>query len=133
MSDVEFILGEDEYETTVFAHKIFLVTASTRFHLIFKNQMENSKLLKIKIKNTSKPVMLEVLRFVYTDNAYFTDDNCLGVLEAAMNFDLKALVEKAVDYACKRVDEKTVFKIFEDNQELGNLKINMKCLDYIQT
>ena len=77
--------------------------------------------------------MLEVLRFVYTDNAYFTDDNCLGVLEAAMNFDLKALVEKAVDYACKRVDEKTVFKIFEDNQELGNLKINMKCLDYIQT
>lgn len=94
--------------------------------------MDKLVLLKIKIKNTSKPVMLEVLRFTYTDNAIFTDDNCLGVLEAAINFDLKALIDKAEDYACKRIDEKTVFKIFEDNQVLGRLKINMQCLTYIE-
>ena len=128
---MQFLIGADDSLEIVHAHRMLLMTASTRLHQLFRKSMEE-KTVKIIIKETTKPAMLEVMRFAYTDEANLNNENCMIVLYAAIKFDIKALVEKTIEFICKNIDEKSVFKIFEDNQDLGSLKINMKCIDYIQ-
>lgn len=128
MSDVTFILGKEG--TPLKAHKILLMTASSVMYKLLTKSTETH--LNIQIKQISKPIMLEICRYAYTDEVKLTTENMLELFFAASKFEMKILTEKAVDFICKQMNDKTVFKILETNQTHNNLRINMKCFEYIE-
>lgn len=128
MSDVTFVL---ENGNVLFkAHRIFLMTASP---IIQKLLTENNKQqLNIKVDQITKPIMQEICRYAYTGEAKFTDDNKFDVLFAATKFEMKNLIEKSIEFICKQLSEKTVFQTLESNKKFNNLKINLKCFEFIE-
>ena len=76
--------------------------------------------------------MIEVCRYAYTGDVKCTHENMFDILFAATKFEMKNLVEKTIDFICKQLSENTVFKTLELNNKFHNLKINMKCFEYIQ-
>jgi hypothetical protein len=126
---VTFTLGESGDELK--AHKFFLITASPVFHSLFVNNADAA--LELKIAAISKATMTEICRFAYSEVVKLTKDNMLDVLFAASKFQMKFLMEKTIDFICKDgMNENTVFKILEVNQKDSNMRINLKCFEYIQ-
>lgn len=128
MSDVTFILGKEGIPLR--AHKIFLMTSSSVIYKLITKSTEQCP--NIKIQQISKPIMLEICRYAYTDEVKLTTENMLEIFYAASTFEIKILTEKTVDYICKQMSDKTVYKILESNQTHNNLRINMKCFEYIE-
>ncbi|KAL7038192.1 hypothetical protein ACKWTF_009496 [Chironomus riparius] len=128
MSDVTFILENGNALFT--AHRMFLMTASPLFQKILPEN--NQKQLNIKIDQISKSIMKEICRYAYTEDVKFTDENKFDVLFAATKFEMKNLIEKTIEFICKQLSEKTVFKTLELNKKFHNLKINLKCFEFIE-
>jgi len=128
MSDVTFVL--ENGNALLKAHRIFLMTASPIIQKLLTET--NKQQLNIKVDQITKSIMIEVFRYAYTDVVKFTDENMFDILFAAMKFEMKNLVEKTIDFICKQLSENTVFKTLELNNKFHNLKINMKCFEYIQ-
>ena len=77
--------------------------------------------------------MTEICRFAYAEVVNLTKENMLDVLFAASKFQMKFLMEKTIDFICKDgMNEHSVFKILELNQKDSNMRINLKCFEYIQ-
>lgn len=123
-----FILGENEISLS--AHKIFMVTSSPIFHQILSEEADQH--IKLKLSQITKETMLEICRFAYTENLNLTKENMLDVLFAAKKFEMRFLMEKVIEFICKQMDDKTVFKILDANEKYKNLRINMKCFEYIE-
>ncbi|XP_070498502.1 kelch-like protein 41 [Chironomus tepperi] len=128
MSDVTFILGKEG--TPLKAHKIFLMTSSSVMYKLLSKSTDQQ--LNFQIQQISQPTMMEICRYAYTDEVRLTADNMLEIFFAASKFEMKILTEKAVDFICKQMNDKTVFKILKSNQTHHNLRINMKCFEYIE-
>ena len=128
MSDLTFII---ENENTSFkAHKMFLMTASPIFQRILTNH--NKPQLSIELNQISKSTMLEICRYAYTEDVKFTDENKFDILFVAMKFEMKYLIEKTIEIICKQLSENTVFQTLESNKKINNLKINLKCFEFIE-
>lgn len=128
MHDIVFILGPNEER--MFAHKLFLISSSPVFHNILSQDV--GTILNIKINQISKNTMMEICRFAYTENVNLTLNNMFDVLHAATKFEMRFLVEKIIDFASKQLNENSVFKILENNQQLHNWQINKKCFEFIE-
>lgn len=132
LSDVTFTLGESGDELK--AHKFFLMTASPVFHQLFANNSDaDGAPLDLKIAAITKPTMIEICRFAYSEVVNLTKENMLEVLFAASKFQMKFLMEKTIDFILKDgMNELTVYKILEANQKENNMRINLKCFEFIQ-
>lgn len=129
LSDMTFILGKHEEELK--AHKLFMISASPVFHTIYATNPDTA--LAMKISAITKETMIEICRFAYSEVVKLTKENMLDILFAASKFQMKFLMEKTIDFICKDgMNENTVFKILEANQKESNMRISMKCFEYIQ-
>lgn len=129
MHDIVFTLGANEER--VFAHKLFLISASPIFHNIL-TQSRGGAVLNIKINQISKNTMIEICRFAYTENVKLTVSNMFDVLHAASKFEMRFLTEKVVEFAAKLINENSVFDILENNQRHHNWQINKKCFEFVE-
>lgn len=128
MSDFVFTL---ENEEELKAHKLFMITASPVFHHVLSTSEDKD--LNLRITDISRPTMVEICRYAYSDIVTLNHNNMLDVLKAASKLQMKFLVEKTVDFICKDgMSDHTVFKILEANRKDSNMRINMKCFDFIQ-
>lgn len=77
--------------------------------------------------------MFEICRYAYSEIVQLNHSNMLDILMAASKLQMKFLTEKAIDFICKDgINDHTVFKILEANSKDNNMRISMKCFDYIQ-
>ncbi|KAL7034687.1 hypothetical protein ACKWTF_008058 [Chironomus riparius] len=106
-----------------------MTSSSVIYKLLTKSTEQR---LNVQIPQISKPIMLEICRYAYTDEVKHTTENMLEVFFAASKFEMKILIKKTVDFICKQISYQTVFKILESNQAHNNLRINMKCFEYIE-
>lgn len=125
-----FLLGPNEER--LFAHKLFLMTASPIFHQILSQEADNDGMLTVKINQISKNAMIEVCRYAYTDAVNFTQNNVLEILHVASKLEMRHLMEKAIEYAGKQINENSVFLILAGNERYRHWQINKKCFDFIQ-
>jgi hypothetical protein len=130
LSDVTFQLGPNGEE--LYAHKFFLMTSSPIFHRIFfESNICESPVYKISMVN--KPTMMEICRYAYSNTVKLTKENMLDILFAATKFQMNFLVEKVVDYICAQgFNENTIFRVLEINENIKNIKLNMKCFEYVK-
>lgn len=130
LSDVSFLLGPNEEQ--LFAHKLFLMTASPIFHKVL-SENHNDVTLTIKIPQISKSTMIEICRYAYTEVPNLSPTNMLDIFHAALKFEMRHLMEKVIEYVAKQVNENSVFSILhENNERYRHWQINKKCFDFIQ-
>lgn len=127
-SDVTFLLGNDHVPLR--AHKIFLMTSSVIFHQLFSKRTEND--IIIKIESITKPVMMEICRYVYTNEIKLTPDNMLDILSASVIFEIKQIEQKTIDFVCNRLNTENVFKILESCRQYDNLRIYQKIFNFFK-
>lgn len=114
------------------AHKSFLMTASPLFHQMFASPSEDSE-AQIKILDITPATMTEICRYAYCDIVSLNRDNMIDILQASSKLQMKFLMEKAIDFVCKDgMNDQTVFKILEANSKQANMRINMRCFDYLE-
>jgi hypothetical protein len=128
MSDLTLLIGDNEVPLK--AHKLFLMTASPIFHEVL-SKTSDDEVVNIKL-SFKYETMQEICRFAYNDSINLTSDNMLDILDAATKLEMRYLVEKIVGYICKEMNVKTVFKILAVNEKYRNLRINMKCIEFIE-
>lgn len=76
--------------------------------------------------------MIEVCRYAYTDAVNLSLGNMLEILHVASKLEMRHLMEKAIEYAGKQINENSVFSILADNARYRHWQINKKCFDFIQ-
>jgi hypothetical protein len=77
--------------------------------------------------------LLEICRFAYSETVKFDRANMLDILQAASQLEMKFLVEKTIDYISKDgINEHTIFNVLNVATKENNMRLNLKCFDYIQ-
>lgn len=127
LSDVIFRLADGE---ELRAHKMFLITSGPIFHKLFSDHQED--VISLNLEWISKPTMLEVCRFIYSDILNIKDTNMMEIWSVALKLEMKYLLEKTIDFICKSLNEKSVFQVLQTNLKHNDFRLNMKCFEFIQ-
>lgn len=88
LSDVKFLLGEEEVEIP--AHRFLLISASFEFNSLFHQISVDDP---IKLPENDPQVFLEFLRYIYTDDIKITTENVVKIFSLAKKFNIKCLKE----------------------------------------
>ena len=127
LSDVIFRLADGE---ELRAHKMFLLTSGPIFHKLFSDHQED--VIDLNMEWITKPTMLEICRFIYSDNLNLNDANMMEIWSVALKLEMKYLLEKTIDFICETLTEENVFKILLANLKHNDFRLNMKCFEYIK-
>lgn len=106
------------------------MSSSPVFHDLFRDKL--SEFINLKLKNVKKSAILEILRFAYSDTVNLTNENMFDVLSCAQKFEIKFLIDKTCDFICSNIDEKNIVRILMETENSENLKMKLKCYDYIE-
>ena len=133
--DVILDVGFGEDRAQLKAHRIVLCAASPFFCSALNSEMKEKKEGVIRLEETSKTAMEDVLEFIYTGHDNVTQDNAFDLLEVADFFIIPGLKEasskfisrtllspsncivvyySAVRYQCPELQQKTEDFIFEN-------------------
>lgn len=88
LSDVKFLLGEEEIEIP--AHRFLLISASLEFNNLFSQISADDP---IKLPENDPEVFLEFLRYIYTDDIKISTENVVKLFSLAKKFNIKCLEE----------------------------------------
>uniref|UniRef100_A0A6V7L537 BTB domain-containing protein n=1 Tax=Bracon brevicornis TaxID=1563983 RepID=A0A6V7L537_9HYME len=95
--------------TIVNAHKSLLAARSTVFATIFENSPDEKK---INITDVTPPVLMEMLRFIYTDKVSIVGSMALDLLAAAKKYNIQRLKFLCEKHLYDNVTTQTAGDIF---------------------
>lgn len=123
MSDVQFIFND----STFYAHKMFLITASFLFYEHFHVKGET----EMKIEGIEIETFEKVISYCYTDKIVPTEDNVLNLLKAADKLQVRQISNVGHGFISSAMSPDKIFVIFEKAIELESDLFKKKCLDFI--
>ena len=111
LSDVKFAVCREggSGSKTIPAHKFVLAISSSVFFAMFYGEMAEGDC--VKIPDCEYESLLEVLRFIYSDEANFNPGNVMEVLYLAKKYMLPTLAEKCSVYLKENLDASSVFHV----------------------
>ena len=89
--DVVLEVGCGDDQARLKAHRIVLCAASPFFYNALNNDMKEKKEGVIRLENTSKAVMEELIDYLYTGHVDVTQHNAFDLLEMADFFVIQSL------------------------------------------
>eukprot|EP00190_Bangiopsis_sp_CCMP1999_P006927 CAMPEP_0198723364 /NCGR_PEP_ID=MMETSP1475-20131203/881_1 /TAXON_ID= ORGANISM="Unidentified sp., Strain CCMP1999" /NCGR_SAMPLE_ID=MMETSP1475 /ASSEMBLY_ACC=CAM_ASM_001111 /LENGTH=539 /DNA_ID=CAMNT_0044484463 /DNA_START=20 /DNA_END=1639 /DNA_ORIENTATION=+ len=88
-SDFTFIVKDNNTRKKIPAHRSVLRCRAGHFRALFSANMRDSDGSEtILPEEFTKPALLECLRYIYTDEANITDDNCIDILRLAKFYNI---------------------------------------------
>ena len=129
LSDVKFIVpvsnSESESRKMIPAHKFVLAIGSPVFYAMFFGEMAETK-NSIELPDCEYESLLELFRYLYTDEVNLTGSNVMHVLYLAKKYMLPSLADKCGAYLQENLEASNVFSILPhakkfDDQDLENL------------
>ena len=148
--DVILEVGSGDDQVRLKAHRIVLCAASPFFYSALNSEMKEKKEGLIRLKETSKAVMEEVLEYLYTGHVDINELNAFDLLEMADYFIIPSLKEvsskfisrklslsnclmayySAVSYQCPELQEQARYFILENfmsvTESEGFLNLNIE-------
>ena len=95
------------------AHKFVLAISSPVFFELFYGQIpETSK--SVEFHDCEYEVLLEVLRYIYSDEANLSESNAIKVLHLAKHYKLPSLADMCIGYLRKNVTATNVIRILKE-------------------
>ncbi|XP_068751655.1 BTB/POZ domain-containing protein 6-like [Montipora capricornis] len=94
------------------AHKLVLAIGSSVFYAMFYGEMAG-KNDTIIVSDCEYESLLELFRFLYSDEVHLTPDNVMQVLYLAKKYIVPALAHKCIEYLGDNLDGSNVFSVME--------------------
>ena len=125
LSDVQLIVGDKK--EVIYGHKMFLITASSLFHTHFECNNE----VQLIVENVETPVLLEILKYCYTNQVDITEKNVLELLKAANYLKVRQISNVCHSFISNLFNEDSIFVIFEKALEQKNELFEKKCIAFM--
>ena len=134
VSDVKFIVpvsnGESESKV-IPAHKLVLAISSSVFFAMFYGQMADTR-DSIELPDCDYESLLELFRFIYSDEVKLTGSNVMHVLYLAKKYLVPSLAERCAEFLRKNLDASNVFTILPHAQKFEDKELESRCWKVIE-
>lgn len=135
MSDVKFVVpvstGESESKKVILAHKFVLAISSPVFFAMFYGQMAETK-DSIELPDCDYEGLLELLRFLYSDEVTLSGSNVMQVMYLANKYMVPSLAEKCTKYLRASLTAANVFSILPHAQKFEDKDLEDRCWKVIE-
>ncbi|XP_068696241.1 BTB/POZ domain-containing protein 6-like [Montipora foliosa] len=134
LSDVKFIVGNPEGECerkSIPCHKFVLAMSSPVFFAMFYGDLAETK-DSVEISDCEYESLLEVLRFIYSDELNLNPDNVMQVLYLSKKYMLPYLADKCSAFLEKNLDESNVFYVLHEAQKYEEKPLLDHCWKVIE-
>ena len=136
LSDVKFSVrgsdGESETDQLITAHKFVLSIGSPVFEAKFYGELAETK-DTIQLPDCDYESLLELFRYLYSDEVNLSGSNVLGVLYLAKKYMVPALADKCKDYLQDKLDPSNVFTILPTAQKYEEKNLVDRCWEVIDS
>jgi len=136
LSDVKFVvsvsIGESEsIKKVISAHKFVLAISSPVFSAMFYGQMAETTDI-IELPDCDHESLLELFRFMYTDEANLSESNVMQVSYLAKKYMVPSLAGKCTKYMRQSLDASNVLFILAHAQEFEDKHLEDICWEVIE-
>jgi len=120
-SDVKFVVqggpnGESESKQVIPAHKFVLSISSPVFEAMFYGELAETR-DSIELPDCEYESLLELFRYMYSDEVILSGSNVMGVLYLAKKYMVPSLIQKCTKYLEENLDPSNVFSILPSAQK----------------
>ena len=133
-SDVKFVVrksdGESESKQVIPAHKFVLSIGSPVFEAMFYGELAETR-DSIELPDCEYESLLELFRYMYSDEVNLSENNVMGVLYLAKKYMVLSLAENCTEYLQNNLDPSNVFSILPSAQKLGEENLVKRCWELI--
>jgi len=134
LSDVKFVVrdseGGSESMKKIPAHKFLLAISSPVFHAMFYGELAEKK-DSVDIPDCNHKSLLELFRFIYSDEVNLNADNVMQVLYLAKKYMLPSLAEKCTVFLRGKLDASNVFDVLPEAQKYEEKDLVDHCWEVI--
>ena len=135
LSDVKFIVpasnSESESRKMIPAHKFVLAIGSPVFYAMFFGEMAETK-NSIELPDCEYESLLELFRYLYTDEVNLTRSNVMHVLYLAKKYILPSLADKCSAYLHENLGASNVFSILPHAKKFDDQDLENRCWEVIE-
>ena len=135
LSDVKFIVpasnSESESRKMIPAHKFVLAIGSPVFYAMFFGEMAETK-NSIELPDCEYESLLELFRYLYTDEVNLTGSNVMHVLYLAKKYMLPSLADKCGAYLQENLEASNVFSILPHAKKFEDQYLESRCWKVIE-
>ena len=135
LSDVKFRVVRDSEGWSksmkkIPAHKFLLAISSPVFYAMFYGELAEKK-DSIDVSDCDHKSLLELFRFVYSDEVNLNADNVMQVLYLAKKYMLPSLANKCTEFLREKLDASNVFHVLPDAQKYEEKEQENHCWEVI--
>ena len=134
LSDVKFVVRDSEggnESRTIPAHKFVLAITSPVFFAMFYGGLAETK-DSVEISDCDYESLLELFRFMYSDEANLSPDNVMQVLYLAKKYMLPTLADKCSAFLQENLNASNVFHVLPDAQKYEEKDLLDHCWKVIE-
>ena len=130
-SDVKFVVregpsGESESKQVIPAHKFVLSISSPVFEAMFYGELAETT-DSIELPDCEYDSLLELFRYMYSDEVILSGSNVMGVLYLAKKYMMPSLADKCAEYLRDNLDASNVFGILTQAQKYEEKNLEDHC------
>ena len=133
-SDVKFLVkradDESESKQVIPAHKLVLSISSPVFESMFYGELAETA-DSIELPDCEYDSLLELFRYMYSDEVILNGSNVMGVLYLAKKYMVPSLAEKCTKYLNDNLDPSNVFSILPSSQKYEQKSLVDRCWEMI--
>ena len=129
-SDVKFVVrksdGESESKQVIPAHKFVLSIGSPVFEAMFYGELAETR-DSIELPDCEYENLLELFRYMYSDEVNLSGSNVMGVLYLAKKYMVPSLADKCTKYLEDHLDPSNVFSVLPSVQKYDEKNLVDQC------
>ena len=139
LSDVKFVVpashtNESESRKSrkcIPAHKFILAISSPVFYAMFYGEMAETS-GTIQLPDCDYESLLELFRFLYSDEVNLSGSNVMQVLYLAKKYLVPSLADKCTEYLQEHLAASNVFSVLPQAQKFENKELEERCWEVIE-
>ena len=140
LSDVKFVVPALQNESKSWkshlkcipAHKFILAISSPVFYAMFYGEMAETA-DTIQLPDCDYKSLLELFRFLYSDEVNLSGSNVMQVLYLAKKYLVPALADKCTEYLQEHLEASNVFSVLPQAQKFEDKDLEERCWEVIET
>ena len=132
LSDVKFVVRDSQGGSNrIPAHKFVLAISSPVFFAMFYGELAETK-DSVEISDCEYESFLELLRFIYSDEANLNPDNVMQLMYLAKKYMLPSLADQCSSFLQENLDASNVFYVLPDAQKYEEKDLLDHCWKVIE-
>ena len=139
LSDVKFVAPASNIESesrksqkSIPAHKFVLAISSPVFYAMFYGEMAETA-STIELPDCDYESLLELFRYLYSDEVNLTGSNVMQVLYLAKKYLVPSLADKCTEYLREHLEASNVFSVLPQAQKFEEKDLEERCWNVIES